>query len=132
MPTDLLILVLPAVFAASLWITNVVGVNIHLPDTVDAFAGPYDNAVLPRWVQRANRAHLNLLDQAMPFALVVVAGHMAGTTGAMTLWSGWMFLALRLVHAVGMTTGWLGNPGRPVVFTLGWLCCLAVAGDAVF
>jgi hypothetical protein len=30
-----------------------------------------------------------------------------------------------------MTAGRLRNPGRPLVFTAGWVCCLAVAGDAL-
>lgn len=132
MPPDLLILVLLGLFAASLWIPYIIGVNLHLPGDIDAFAGPHYPKVLPRWVQRADRAHMNLLEQGMPFAVLVLTGHLAGTTGAVTLWSGWAFLALRGIHAAGMTMGWLCAPGRPIVFTAGWLCCIAVAADAVF
>lgn len=128
MTAELYWLTATMILAASMWIPYVVGVNIHLPAEIDAFRRPFDNGVLPDWVQRAHRAHLNLLEQAMPFAVVVLVAHLAGVSNAATVWASAAFFGLRLVHAIGMTMGWARAAVRPTVFTLGWVCILVIAG----
>ncbi len=126
MTVEISILLAVLLLAASMWVPYIIGVNLHLPDTIDPFARPYDPAVLPDWVQRANRAHLNLLEQAMPFAGIVLIAHLLAVTSTATVIACWAFLGLRLIHALGMTMGWLRLPWRPIVFTLAWVCILVL------
>ena len=133
LPTELLVLFVLAVMAASLWIPYIVGVNTAAPGSVseeapDGFVRPADFRMQRPWVQRAYRAHLNLLEQFLPFAVVVLLLDRAGAFSALTLWTCVVFLLLRLTHAAGYITGRTGFPLRPLIFTGGWLCILVLAG----
>ena len=118
-----------ALLAASLWIPYIVGVNTAPADDGHQrtdFSRPADPARERPWVHRAYRAHLNLLEQFLPMAALVLIAHQTGTSSTVTVWATGLFLALRLVHAVGMISGALRFPARPIVFTAGWLCVVAV------
>jgi uncharacterized MAPEG superfamily protein len=129
-PTELGILTCLMILAASLWIPYIVGVTSD-PADPDNFTRPGDLSQLRPWVHRALRAHLNLLEQAIPFAvLVLILDRLDGFT-ALTYWTAIAFFWLRVIHAVGMISGYARMPLRPIIFTLGWLCCL-VMGYAVF
>ena len=119
-----------ALLAASLWIPYIVGVNT---ETVagDPFHRPGDLADLRLWVHRAHRAHLNLLEQAVPMAVLVLIAHAAGVSTAGTIWATAAFFWVRGLHAVGMITGTARFPLRPILFTLGWLCVLVVGGTVL-
>jgi uncharacterized MAPEG superfamily protein len=127
MTTDLWCLLALMVLAASLWIPFIIGVNIHPPIGVEPFRRSYDRTILPDWVQRADRAHLNLLEAAMPFAVIVILAHLIGVNSATTAWLSVLFLCLRLAHAFGMITGLAQFPLRPLIFTAGWACVVAYA-----
>ena len=131
-PTELGILTCLMIFAASLWIPQIVGqANLKpedLPDGApDGFVRIANPHLMPPWIGRAHRAHLNLLEQAFPFAvLVLIIDRMDGFT-ALTYWTAIAFFWLRIAHAVGMITGVALMPLRPLIFTAGWLCCLIMA-----
>ena len=132
MATELLILGVLAVFAASLWIPYIVGVNSAAEGSIpaeapDGFHRPADPGFQRPWVHRAYRAHLNLLEQSVPFALLVLLVDRVDGFTALTLWTSVAFLLLRIVHAVGYITGTAGFPVRPIIFTGGWVCCLLMA-----
>lgn len=132
MAIELTILGILAVMAASLWIPYIVGVNTapegSIPaDAPDGFIIPPDPNLQRPWVRRAYRAHLNLLEQSVPFAiLVLLLDRVEGFT-PFTLWVSVAFLLLRIAHAVGYITATARFPGRPLIFTGGWLCCLLMA-----
>ena len=86
---------------------------------------------LPDWVARANRAHLNLLEQGLPFAILILVLHTLDGFTALTAGTAIAFLGLRIAHAVGMITGIAQMPARPIIFTAGWVCIL-ILGYAVF
>lgn len=130
MQIELLVLTILVLLAASGWIPYIIGVNTAAHDTTD-FTRPADPALQRPWVHRAYRAHLNLLEQGVPFALLVLILAHLDAFSALTAWTCLAFLALRLVHGAGMISGMLRFPARPIVFTLGWLCCL-ILGYAVF
>jgi len=127
MTTELTFLTLTAVLAGSLWVPYIIGVNTT---SVPALAEnrPHDPSELVPWVHRAFRAHLNLLEQFLPFAVLVLVAHIAGISGPVTILATGAFFGLRLAHAIWMIGGFPVLPVRPLVFTAGWLCILALAG----
>ncbi len=125
MTTELTVLTLTALLAASLWVPYIVGVN-STPVPTLAENRPHDPGTLTPWVHRAFRAHLNLLEQFLPFAVVVIVAHLAEVSNAVTVWASVIFLALRLVHAVWMISGLPVLPVRPLIFTGGWLSILTI------
>ena len=124
MPAELVYLTLTALLAGSLWIPFIVGVNMHGDETTADFRRVPDKTRLPHWVQRADRAHMNLLEQFMPMAVLVLTAHLAGVSNAITAWTMVAFFWLRVVLAVGMVTGTTLFPVRSILFTLGWVCHL--------
>lgn len=125
-PTELGILTCLMILAASLWIPYIIGVNSD-PADPDNFTRPGDMSLLRPWVHRAHRAHLNLLEQAMPFAVLVLLVDRMDGFSALTYWTAIAFFWLRVAHAVGMISGVARLPLRPIIFTLGWVCCLIMA-----
>jgi uncharacterized MAPEG superfamily protein len=128
---ELTVVVILTVLAASLWIPYIVGVNMNPQTGVDPFARPAALTGFPDWVHRAHRAHLNLLEQLLPFAVLVLIIDRLGATSVLTAGTAVVFLFLRIAHAVGMITGWARFPLRPILFTAGWLCCLVLAYAAL-
>ncbi len=126
MSTELIYLTLTALLAASLWIPYVAGVNAT-PVPALAENRPHDPGTLVPWVHRAYRAHLNLLEQFLPFAVVVLVAHLAGVSTSVTVLAAALFFWLRVAHAVWMIGGLPVLPARPLIFTAGWLCILAIA-----
>jgi uncharacterized MAPEG superfamily protein len=130
-PTELVVLTWLTLLAASLWIPYIVGVNLHMPSGVNPFQRPHNGEGLPDWVIRANRAHINLLEQGLPFAVLILILHQTGGFTPLTYWTAIVFFWLRVAHAVGMITGYAQMPIRPIIFTAGWICILLL-GYAVF
>lgn len=131
-PTELGILTYLAILAASLWIPYIVGVNTvpegSMPaDAPDGFVRIGQPWLHRPWVQRAYRAHLNLLEQLVPFALLVLILDRVDGFTALTYWTTIAFFWLRVAHAVGYITGWAALPLRPILFSAGWICCLIMA-----
>lgn len=126
MTVELTILTLTAILAASLWIPYIVGLNTTEFATPDENR-PHDVAGTVPWVHRSFRAHLNLIEQFVPFAVVVIVAHLAGVSNTVTVWASAAFLVLRITHAVWMIAGLKVFPGRPLIFTGGWVCILAIA-----
>ncbi len=125
-PTELGILTCLMILAASLWIPYIVGVTSD-PADPDNFTRPGDLSQLRPWVHRAQRAHLNLLEQAIPFAVLVLLLERLDGFTALTYWTAIAFFWLRVIHAAGMISGYARMPLRPIIFTLGWVCCLIMA-----
>lgn len=132
-PTELAVLTYLALFAATLWVPYIVGIS-RLPaieGAPDPFLRPNDLSTLPPWIHRAHRAHLNMLEQFVPFAvLVLLVDRMEGFT-VLTYWTVIAFFWVRAFHAIGMISGKARMPLRPILFNLGWLCCMLM-GYAVF
>lgn len=132
MPTELVVLGILALMAASLWIPYIVGANTapegSIPaDAPDGFIIPPDPSVHRPWVRRAYRAHLNLLEQSVPFGVLVLLVDRVDGFTALTAWTSVAFLLLRVAHALGYITGTARFPARPLIFTGGWLSCLLMA-----
>jgi uncharacterized MAPEG superfamily protein len=68
------------------------------------------------WIGRAHRAHLNMVENLVPFAALVLAAAVMNRADAWTALGAQVFFYSRVVHAV--------------VYTIGvpWLCTLAYVG----
>ncbi len=126
MTPELTYLTLTLILAASMWIPYIVGVNMHPQSGVDDFERPPPLTGFPAWVHRSHRAHLNLIESAMPFAAALILAHVLEISTTLTIWASAGFFWLRLIHAIGMVSGLTRFPARPIVFTLSWLCTLAI------
>jgi len=61
-----------AMLAASLWIPYIVGINVaDFEGKKELFVRPPDPSQMKPWVHRSLRAHQNLLEQLLPFSVVV-------------------------------------------------------------
>lgn len=64
---------------------------------------------------RGLRAHRNLLENLLPFAIVVLVARAAGISNSMTVLGAWLFLGARVIHAASYIAGITG------IRTLAWL-----------
>lgn len=122
-PTELGILACLAILAACLWIPYIVGISGD-PSNEDSFTSAADQSKLRPWVQRANRAHLNLLEQLLPFAILVLLIDRAEGFTVLSYFTAIAFFWIRVVHAIGMISGLAKMPIRPILFMAGWVCIL--------
>ena len=128
MSAELAFTLATAMLAASMWLPYIVGVNsTQFEGQAESFVRPPDQRAMAPWIHRAHRAHLNLIEQFVPFAAVVLIGVAAGASSP---WLGWLagaFFVLRCAHAVGMVSGWTRFPLRPIIFTACYVIVLAYA-----
>lgn len=125
-----------AILAASLWIPYIVGVNVtNFEGKKEQFVRPPDHSKMAPWVHRSLRAHQNLLEQLLPFSVIVLVGAVAGVSTPVTGLLAAIFFWLRVAHAAGMISGWARLPIRPLIYFSGWIVTLLygwqVLGHAV-
>ncbi len=131
MTVELMMLLLATVLVASLWVPYIIGVNMHPVAGVDSFARPPDLTQFPDWVHRAHRAHLNLVEQYVPFAGAILMAHLLGSTSVAIQAAAVAFVLLRAAHALGMIMGWARMPVRPILFTAGYLATIIICVEIV-
>jgi uncharacterized MAPEG superfamily protein len=127
MTTELLYLLLTAILTGVLWIPVVIGyVKSRGPlkpsDYVIAPTTP-----LPPWVNRANRAHINAVENLVPFAVVVLIAHAAQVSTPVTANAAAVYFYARALHAVVHVTGFSLFRARTVLFTVAWLAFMTLA-----
>jgi uncharacterized MAPEG superfamily protein len=75
----------------------------------DAISGNREDApVATGAAGRGARAHRNLLENLLPFAIAILAARAAGVSDTLTLAGAWLFLAARVVHAGAYIAGITG------------------------
>ena len=118
MSTELLYLTWSAALCVVLWIPYIVA-RTNVWGLVDAVGYPDDPPVLPKWAQRAYRAHLNTVENLVPFAALVLVANAADISNASTVLGAalffWARIAQVIVHVAGIP--WL----RTISFVVGWL-----------
>ncbi|MBP7062932.1 MAPEG family protein [Ferrovibrio sp.] len=57
------------------------------------------------WIGRSHRAHLNMVENLVPFAALVLVAQLAGKNDAMTAAGAQLFFWARLGHAIVYTAG---------------------------
>ena len=126
MKTELFYLLLSAILTGLLWIPVVIGyVSARGPLKPEDYKSA-PTAPLPDWVNRANRAHLNAVENLAPFAAVVLIAHAIGHSSALTGICAAFFYA-RLAHALFHLSGFTLLMARTVAFTIGWLAFIVFA-----
>ena len=108
-----------ALLAGSLWIPFIVGVNVtDFANKEQLFVRPPDANQMKPWVHRSLRAHQNLLEQLLPFAIVVLAGAVSRVSTPITVACSITFCS-RVKNAALSSPGSIGSkisativPGR--------------------
>lgn len=127
MTTELFYLLLTALLTGVLWIPVVIGyVSSRGP------LKPQDYKVapttpLPDWVNRANRAHINAVENLTPFAAVVLIAHAVGVSTPVTAICAAAYFYVRAAHAVIHISGFSHFRARTVLFTVAWIAFVTFA-----
>lgn len=131
MTTELLYLLLTAILTGVLWIPVVIGyVKSRGPlKPSDYVVAP--SAPLPAWVNRANRAHVNAVENLVPFAVVVLVAHAAQVSTAVTANAAAVYFYARLAHAVVHITGFSLFRARTLLFTVAWIAFMTFAVEVL-
>ena len=115
---ELTYLILIAILNGVLWIPVVIGYvstrgTLKPKDYVSLPDSP-----LPNWVNRANRAHMNAVENLSPFAAIVLVAHVLEYSTEVTQLMAAIFFWFRLVHAGVFIAGLNRLMIRTVIFSL--------------
>ena len=127
MKIELLYLLLTALLTGVLWIPVVIGYvtsrGVLTPSTYKVAP----TSPLPDWVNRANRAHLNAVENIAPFAAVVLIAYAIGVSTATTQACAAVYFYARLAHAVIHISGFGLFKARTLAFTVAWIAFMVYA-----
>jgi uncharacterized MAPEG superfamily protein len=127
MKTELFYLLLTAILTGVLWIPVVIGyVKTRGPLTDESYRVP-PATPLPPWVQRANRAHVNAVENFAPFAAVVLVAQLVNVSTPTTVACAEIYFFVRLAHAVVHISGIGTFKARTLLFTIAWIAFLTYA-----
>jgi uncharacterized MAPEG superfamily protein len=99
MTTDLWMLVYSALLCVSIPVLGVTKVLMMPGGPAWGFGNRDDSFVVPDWVNRARRAHLNMVENLAPFACLVLAAHVSGNANETTALGAQVFFVSRVAHA---------------------------------
>ena len=106
MTTDLWMLVWTAVLALGLPFVYLAGLA-RIPGGIAWGLGnravPLED--VPEWTARAQRAHLNLVQNLAPFAILVLVAQASGKANATTAFGATIFFSARVAHAAVYIAG---------------------------
>ncbi len=120
MTTELFYLLFAALLTGVLWIPVVIGYLSSRGALKPADYKVAPQSPLPDWVNRANRAHINAIENLVSFATVVLIAHAAGVSTSVTVASAGVFFYARAAHAVIHISGFSHFKARTVAFAVGW------------
>ena len=115
---ELTYLILTAILNGVLWIPVVIGyVKTRGPLKPEDYVNLADSP-LPSWVKRANRAHLNAVENFSPFAAIVLVAHVLNYSTDVTQVLAAVFFWFRLAHAIVFNLGLSKLMVRTILFTV--------------
>ena len=119
MTTELHFPVLTAILTGLLWIPVVIGYvsSRGVLRPADYKAAPTKQ--LPDWVARANRAHLNAVENLAPFAVVVLVAQAIGFSTPLTRFCAVTYFCARLAHALIHISRFARFKARTLAFSVG-------------
>jgi uncharacterized MAPEG superfamily protein len=121
MTTELFYLLFTALLTGVLWIPVVIGYVTSRGPLQPADYKVAPTSALPDWVNRANRAHMNAVENMAPFAVVVLIAHAAAVSTPTTAISAAVFFYARAAHALIHISGFGLLKARTVLFTVAWI-----------
>ncbi len=132
MTTELSYLMLTAILTGVLWIPAVLGQVASR-----GMLTPDDYVTLPTsplkdWAIRANRAHINAVENFAQFAAVVIVAHLLGYNTGLTAACAAIFFWARLAHAVIFIAGVKQLMARTLLFTVSWAAWLVMTLAVLF
>lgn len=128
MTTELTYLFLSTLLLSVAWIPHIVGqVMTSGPLTADDYTNLRQQSDFPAWVRRANRAHVNLVEQFGAFATLVLMAHSLGVTSGTMAMAAAVFFWARIAHFIVFLAGVGILMARTVIFTIAWLAILVFA-----
>jgi uncharacterized MAPEG superfamily protein len=104
MTTDLMMLTWSAALCALLWIPYVLA-RIGAWGLVNTVGYPDAPPEVPIWSARTQKAHSNLVENLVPFAVLVLVAHVGGMANETTALAATVFFWARVAHAVTYTFG---------------------------
>ena len=135
MKSELVYLLLTAILTGILWIPVVIGYVTSRGVLTDEAYKVAPTSPLPPWVNRANRAHQNAVENFAPFAAVVLVANAIGLSTPVTVACAMVYFFARLAHALVHISGTGMLKARTILFTIAWIAfivyALAVLGRVV-
>ena len=118
MTTDLMMLAWSAALCALLWVPYILA-RIGVWGLVDTVGYPDSPPDVPVWSARIKKAHANLVENLLPFGVLVLVAHVGGMANEATALGATLFFWSRVAHAIVYTVGipWL----RTVAFFGGFV-----------
>jgi uncharacterized MAPEG superfamily protein len=127
MTTELFYLLLTALLTGVLWIPVVIGYVSSRGGLKPADYKVAPTSPLPAWVSRANRAHMNAVENIASFAAVVLIANSVGVSTHITEISAAVFFYARAAHALIHISGFSLFKARTVAFTVAWVAFMTFA-----
>jgi uncharacterized MAPEG superfamily protein len=131
MTTELFYLLLTAILTGVLWIPVVIGYVLSRGPLQPSDYKAAPTSVLPDWVNRANRAHLNGVENFATFAAVVLIANAVDVSTSVTEISAAVYFYARAAHAVIHISGFGLFMARTAIFTVGWAAFIAFAVEVL-
>lgn len=130
MSTELWYLFLTSILLAVLWIPFIAGqvANVGVLSAQD-YRNLRSIDTMSAWLRRANRAHINLVEQFGAFAGLVVVAHLTNVSTGATALAAAVFFWSRVLHAIVMIAGIAVAMLRTVIFVIAWLSLLVIAWE---
>ena len=128
MTTELTYLFLMTVILACAWIPHIIGQVLTQGFlTGDDYTNLRNQADFPAWVRRANRAHINLVEQFGAFAALVLIAHVLDVSSKWTVMAAAVFFWARIAHFVIFLVGVRILMARTVIFSVSWIALMVFA-----
>ena len=131
MAPELFYLLLTAILTGVLWIPVVIGKVLARGPLKPGDYKVERTTPLPDWVNRANRAHMNAVENFGQFAAVVLIAHAIEASSAVTAIAAMVYFEARLVHAVVHIAGVSLFMARTLLFTISWIAFLVIAVEVL-
>ena len=100
---DIRLLVYSALLCLVVWLPYILAGIGHFGLTRMVSYPACDFRELPQWAQRLHRAHMNLVENLAPFAILVLVAHMIGAANEMTALGARLFFWARIVQILSHT-----------------------------
>ena len=128
MTTELTYLFLTSLLLTLAWVPHIVGqVMVQGLLTPNDYTNLREQSDFPAWVRRANRAHVNLVEQFAAFAALVLMAHVLEVSSSTTAMAAAVYFWSRVAHFVVFIAGVTVLMARTVIFTVSWISILALA-----